>query len=262
MIMEDDILIDNYLKGVLSKDEEQSFLARLESDIEFNKKFNLEKQLFEALDDRSWSFVANQTTETEAYKKVLEGDDLQNLKKTLSEVNLQLNSSPKNKNRNLFYYLAAASIVVLLGFQLFFNQGISHQDLYNDYIALDDLPSFVSRGGDENQLIKAQELFEDRKYEDALVIFKSQIDLAGRGGDLVIYKGISELELKKYNEAEETFNTLINSNLLDAEKGYWYKALLFLKQDRVEDLKQVLNKIISSNLYNKVKAETLLKELD
>ena len=263
MTMEDDILIDNYLKGLLSENEVQSFLERLESDADFNEKFKLEEQLFNSLNEDSWSFSENKTSEAEVYKKTLEENDLQSLKKTLSEVNSQFNSeSSKTNNRRILYYLVAASIVVFLGFQFFFNQKMSNQELYNNYVGLDDLPSFVSRSSEDDNLIEAQELFENKEYRGALVIFKSQMNVADPKADIAVYKGLSEMELAIYNDAEQTFNSLISSDLLDAEKGYWYKALLFLKQDRVEDSKQILNEIISENLYNNNEAEELLKQLD
>ncbi|EDP72164.1 hypothetical protein FBALC1_13722 [Flavobacteriales bacterium ALC-1] len=262
MTMEDDILIDNYLKGLLPKGEEQSFLERLASDTDFNEKFNLEKQLFDALDENSWSFSELDNSDVKEYKKLLEDDDLQNLKKTLTQVNSEFNSEPQIDNRRLFYYLAAASIIIFLGFQFFFNQNVSNQDLYNDYVALNDLPSFVSRSDDKDELAKAQSLFENKKYKEALVVFKSQLNSTESKGSVLIYKGIAQTELGNYNEAEKTFNILINSDLLDAEKGYWYKALLFIKANRVEDAKQILDKIVSNGWFKSDKAEELLKELN
>ena len=262
--MEDDILIDNYLKSLLTEDEEKSFLERLKSDNAFNEKFQLEQQLFNALNEDSWSFAKQNTKEVSEYKLLLKSDELKNLKKTLININSGFNyeKNKKVKTRKLFYYLAAASVVVFLGFQLFFNQGVSNQDLYSEYVGLNDLPSFVSRTDEINKLTEAQKLFEHKKYEDALAIFQSQLDSQEQKANILIYQGISQMQLEKFEDAEQTFNSLIESELLDAEKGYWYKALLYLKQDRVEDSKQILNTIVSDNLYNKSKAEELLKALD
>jgi anti-sigma-K factor RskA len=69
--MEDDILIDNYLKGLLSENDQKSFLERLESDTDFSKIFKLEKQLFNSLNEESWSFVENKNTDVSAYLKLL-----------------------------------------------------------------------------------------------------------------------------------------------------------------------------------------------
>ncbi|MFP4847149.1 hypothetical protein [Winogradskyella sp. PE311] len=257
--MEDDILIDNYLKGQLSKSDEKSFLGRLKADNEFNEKFRLEEQLFHTLNENSWSFIEHNTTDVDNYIELLKDKDLQNLKKTLAQTNSEFNSSSSKPTRKLFYYLAAASIVVFLGLQFFSN---SSGNLYEEYIELNDLPSFVSRSDKSDKLVKAQNLFENKLYNEALAVFKSVQAQTDDEGNLAIYKGITEMELALYNESEETFNSLINSNLLDAPKGYWYKALLYLKQDKLVESKAILNRIISDKLYNYKQAEDLLKDLE
>lgn len=260
--MEDEILIDNYLKGELSEDEEKVFLERLESDIALNKKFQFEKQLFDALNEDSWSFTKERNKETEAYKNLLDSEDIKALKDTLKSTTTSYNSpNHSNKGKRFFYYLAAASVVVFLGFQFFLNQNVSNQDLYDDYIGLSDLPSFVSRNDEANTLYQAQRLFEDKKFEEALIVFQSSSGNQEYKGNIFIYQGIAQTELGRYNEAEKTFNSLINSDLLDSNKGYWYKALLYLKQNRVDGAKEILNIIVSENLFNKKKAQDLLNEL-
>ena len=261
MTTEDDILIDNYLKGLLSKDAQQAFIERLESDKKFKTHFELEKQLFDALDDENWSFVDHKAADINDYKSILEEDSFKKLRATIADANSEFNAKKTVGNRRLFFYLAAATIVIFLGFQFFLNQSISNQDLYKDYIALNDLPSFISRGNANADLVKAQHLFENKEYEEALSIFQSQLDQSENKGNVYIYKGISQIELKRFSEAEETFNALINSNLLDAEKGYWYKALLFIKSDRIEEAKASLIKINSQAFYNKEKAKALLAKL-
>ncbi|WP_299125657.1 hypothetical protein [uncultured Winogradskyella sp.] len=260
--MEDDILIERYLKGLLSKDEEKSFLDRLDSDTDFSEKFKLEEQLFNSLNENSWSFSESKNAEVNDYAKLLREEDLQNLKKTLAKTSSEFNSKEGATSKRLFYYLAAASIVIFLGFQLFVNENTSNQDLYNDYIALNDLPSFVTRGNDTSDLARAQELFENKKYEESLSVFQSIDNLSNNEANLAIYKGIAQTELGKYDEAEHTFNTLINSDLLDAEKGYWYKALLFIKRDRIQEAKSTLKEIVSKSLSHKDKAVLLLDDLD
>lgn len=259
--MEDDILIDNYFKGLLSEDEEKSFMERLSNDASFDEKFRLEEQLINALNEDSWSFVKVTNEEVEAYSDLFKNEELQRLKKTLSETNSKLKAKKKGSTERLFYYLAAACIVVFLMLKLFFNQNVSNQELYNDYIALNDLPSFVSRSDESSQLVKAQEFFVNKKYAEALLIFESLDDSDDFISKVLIYKGISETELGQYNDAQETFDSLINSNLFDAQTGYWYKALLFLKQDRVEEVKSILNKIIEEDLFKNEEAKELINKI-
>jgi len=260
--MEDDILIDNYLKGLLSQEEKQAFQERLASDARFREQFDLEHKLFNALNEDSWSYIESESSDVDEYKNLLEGDDMMALKKTLSETNEAINSKTSSNRRNIFMYLAAASVVLFLGFQFFFNQDMSNQELYNAYVGLDDLPSFVSRSDVPNSLSKAQELFEARKYKDAINLFESAQNGNNNLAQILIYKGLAYTELEELDEAQFTFDELINSNLLDAEKGYWYKALLYLKADQVEEAKTILKKIVAKNLHNKSKAEELLDTLN
>lgn len=259
--MEDDILIDNYLKGILSKDEEKLFLERIESDSEFKEKFQLEERLFNALNDDSWSFVENNDSEFDDYVILLKEDDLQNLKKTIAKTSSEYSTKKSKSAGRIYYYLAAASVVLFLGFQFFFNQNISNQDLYDDYVALNDLPSFVSRGYETESLVQAENLFVEKKYEEALSIFQSLLNKSDDKANIYLYKGLAEIELEQYNAAEYTFDTLINSSLIDAEKGYWYKALLYLKTDRIKEAKHLLDNIISKSLYNHEIAKQLQSDL-
>lgn len=260
--MEDDILIDNYFKGLLSEDEKKSFLERLSTDALFYEKFELEGQLINSLSDDGWDLSKVPNEEVKAYSDLLKKEELLKLKRTLSDVNSKFNEKKSNSTRKLLYYSVAACIIALLGLQLFFNQNISNQELYYDNIGLNDLPSFISRSDESNPLVNAQELFENKKYEEALLIFKYEVGSKDVSANVLIYKGIAETELGQYNDAQETFDSLLNSNLLDAQKGYWYKALLYIKQNRVEESKVILSKIVSQELYKNNEAQKLLKQLD
>ncbi|WP_299115437.1 hypothetical protein [uncultured Winogradskyella sp.] len=263
--MKDDILIDKYLKGLLSKDEEESFLERLNSDVLFKENFELEKELFNVLNEEEWSYAKNLSEEVHDYKRLLDESDIQDLKRTLDKVNSSQKTVSKRANIKLLYYLAAASIVVFMVFQFFFNQKISNQELYKEYASLSDLPSFTTRNITDStgaKLVRAEKLFDSKNYKEALAIFKPIIETDQSDIFIFLYAGISQTELEKYAEAETTFNILIDSELSNANVGYWYKALLFLKQDRVGDASKILKKIVSKNLFNKDKAEELLEALN
>ena len=144
-----------------------------------------------------------------------------------------------------------------------FNRGINNDDLYAEYSDYSNLPSFVSRGEvGTDSLYNAENLFKENKYKEALDIFQSQINTSTNTGSVYIYTGLSQIELEQYKQAENTFDTLIESNLLDAEKGYWYKALLYLKQDNHEKAISILKVIVSESLFNNKKATELLNKLD
>ncbi|WP_299277493.1 tetratricopeptide repeat protein [uncultured Psychroserpens sp.] len=265
MTEEDHILIEKYLKGLLSKDEESAFLKQLQSDDALKEGFEFEQQIFETLGKGHWSFVDNMSQEVQEHRQLLDGQDMQALKHTIDKVSANQEKTSNTFNKTTFYYLAAASIVVLLAFQLFFNQNIANQDLYNDYINYGDLPSFATRSSGnevEQKLITAQQLFEKGNYEESLTIFEPLLESEKNNITLYLYIGIAQTELKLFDEAATTFDTLITNNAIDGNAGHWYKALLLLKQDRVDEAKFILSMIVSKSLDNHEKAEALLSELN
>ena len=70
------------------------------------------------------------------------------------------------------------------------------------------------------------------------------------------------MQMNKTDAAERTFMALTKSEFIDAEKGYWYLALLHLKNNEIELSKNILTKIVSESLYNKDKAKELLEDLN
>ncbi|GAK94783.1 hypothetical protein JCM19298_358 [Nonlabens ulvanivorans] len=55
---------------------------------------------------------------------------------------------------------------------------------------------------------------------------------------------------------------MISSNFLDAEKGYWYKGLLYLKKGDEKNALMIFNKIERENLYNANKATEIIELLN
>lgn len=264
MIEEDHILIEKYLKGSLSKDEEASFLERLDSDAEFKEHFEFEQQAFNTLSKDEWSYVGNTSSEVKDYRRLLDDSDMQDLKQTLDKVNSNQRHTSNKSKRTPLYYLAAASIVLFIAFQFFFNQGVSNQELYDGFINHDGLPSFATRssGNDlEDKLVIAQRLFENQEYKASLTVFEPILEAETNNASLYLYTGIAQSELNLYKKAEATFDNLIDNESIDGSAGYWYKALLYLKQDKVEDAKLVLNEIVEKSLYNQSKAKELLSKL-
>lgn len=265
MTESDQILVENYLRGFLSEKEKELFFQRLDTDAEFKAQFKLEAELFNALDNNSWSFINKDAEGVQAYKTLAESEDIETLKSTLVHVNADLDTSSQNRSKTFYYYLVAASLIVFFAVQFFINQNNSHQKMYNDYASLDDLPSFVTRSNADSlelDLMKGEQFFDDKNFDDALAVFEPILHSNKTNELLYVYVGLAQAELKLYDKAKATYDNLINTQLYTSDIGYWYKALLYLKQDRVEDSKAILKSIVAKKFYNHKKAEALLSELD
>lgn len=263
MSLEEDLLIERFLNRTLSDTEHKAFLSRLENETSLKEKVEREKQLLETLNENDWSFVkSSESSEVKSYKKIYRSDEIQSLKGKLQEINKNYQKPKGKKITKWLLYASAAVITLLVTFNVFFTSFTS-QDLYNDNIEVDNLPSFISREDtNKSEVVKAQLLFENNEYEKALSIFKRELDILDKkNGALYLYIGIAQMELNKLEDAQSTFDALIRSNLIDSQKGKWYMALLYLKTEEIEKSKKLLNEISNDSLYNYDKANKLLKKI-
>lgn len=257
----DAILITKYLRNELTEKEKANFLSRLTSDFNLQQQLKLEQQLFETLGTDTWSFMEGSTSkEVDEYTHIFESNAIKKLQKTLEEENKKYQKSKKNKLLRWLPYVAAVFIISFFMFH-FLAVKKDTQELYATYLKKSELPSITIRGN-QSELAKAQAYFEQKDYKNALLIFEKEMNNSPNiRGSIYVYTGITQMELNQLDKAKKTFDTLIKSNLLDAQKGKWFKALLYLKMDDTHKATKILNEITNNKLYNYNKAVDLLKEL-
>lgn len=265
MSTQDDLLIEKYFRESLNK-QENIFLEERKLDQEFNDRFILEQHLFKSLGDQEWSFAQNLNSEkVTKYQKLFEAPEIIILKSTLEEI--RNNQTVDFKNEFVwkpFAYAVAAVILVLIGVSSFNNSTTSSQELYSNYLDKGELTYYVVRSvSNDVSVDSAQQLFFKGKYKKALPYIQLQMEKPGV--DLPAFqlmKGVSLIELKKYNDALVVFDQLIASDYLDAQKGYWYKGLLYLKKGEKQNAQNIFMKIKEEKLYNFEQASEILESLE
>lgn len=264
MSLEEDILVEKYLKNELSDSERKSFLERMSRDLTFKEKVVFEKQLFETLNENDWSFSENvNLDEFEEVESIFRSDEINKIKESISIAHNEY----KKPSRNIvkLVYFAAASIALLfVGYSLFFTVKSTPNELYTEYIQQNEIYSTITRGEGESvkKLVEAETYFKEKKYTEALPIFIKELGSNKNTASIYLYTAVCQIELQKFEEAEVTLNSLINSDLLDAQKGYWYKSLLFIKANQLDKAKKELKFIIENNYFKHKEAKELLTKLD
>jgi tetratricopeptide (TPR) repeat protein len=262
MNLEEDILIECFLRDELSETEKNDVLERMDSDVVFRQKILLEKQLFEALDDNSWSFAENiDSKEIKEYESLLRGKEATEIKEIISQANTSYQKKSNKKRFKKYLFSSAAVIALLVSLYTFMQESIHPADLYTSYISSTELPSIINRGNNYNELTKGQLLFEAKDYSEAVKIFSNAIEIDSENASSYIYLAVSQMELNQFTESNNTLDLLIKSNLIDAQKGYWYKSLLYLKSNQIEKSKVTLKTIIDNSYFNTEKAKELLKKV-
>ncbi|MFD2568440.1 tetratricopeptide repeat protein [Pseudotenacibaculum haliotis] len=276
MSTEDDILIERFLNDELSKKEHKAFLERMENDVEFKERVTLEKQLHESLDENSWSFLEeDDNPEVKEFEALLKSKESQKIKQSIAEAQADYQGSskddtgdeialkkPPSQKKNLWLYTAATAVLIFFVVNVFMLKPKSNEELFSKYIQKTDLFALIDRGyvGNDSLLSKAQDYFDNKEYQKAADILTQVVD-SSKNSNVYIYLAISQIELNEFDKAEKTLNKLILSRLLDAQKAYWFKSLLYLKTDQVEKSKKELQIIIDSSYFKSKDAKKLLKKL-
>ncbi len=267
MSTEEDILIQDFIKNKLSEKERNELLQKMEHDESFREKVNFEKQLYLNLNDNEWSLSKDKNhSEVKEYEKLLKDESTLALKNTLHNVNSEYQKTQNKSSKFWLLYASIAVVIFLIGVFIFSpNKTIPTNELYVNYLKLSDLPSLVDRGKTDQILsTEAQKLFEAKQYDKTLDILINNgfEDVQKNKATIYLYIGISQMELNQFSKAEKTFDKLIHSKLMDAPKGTWYKALLYIKQNKIERAKEILSEIAKTpNNYKSKEASELLNLL-
>ncbi len=264
MSLEEDILIERFLRDDLSDPEKTHLLKRIESDINFRDKFLLEKQLFEALNEDEWSHASTvDPIEFSAYNTLYE-DHAKRINDVIDTANTRYQT--KKKTKRLLYLssvAAIATLIIMINFYTTKDQ-ITSTQLYTNYIDLQEINTLVNRNTDNlaAEFTLAKSEFENKNYQEALIKFDKMLQQDQENSIFYIYTALSQAELKKYTAAEKTLDLLINSDLIDAEKGYWYQSLIYIKSNKIKKAKKLLNHIVAQSYYKYKKAKELLEKIE
>ena len=97
------------------------------------------------------------------------------------------------------------------------------------------------------------------KYKEALALFSK----ADHNMTVKFYSGISYLEVNELEDAEASFQAVIdNKDNLFIEQAEWYLALCYLKMNMNKDAKILFTEIANSDGFFNNKAQEILKYMN
>ena len=257
--------IDSYLRNELSEEERLLFEESLRNDPNLREEYLIHRELCAQVDDSCWISDAYEPNEKEVkeLEEYFRSDEAERFKslveKSKNDYNTQSRKDYKIKWIVPIIAAASVSIIILLQLDLFSK---SSEKLYSEYAQWNDLPSLPSRSAG-NVLSRGQFLFEQKQYDESFDLFaKYEEENKEISSPILLYLGISALELDKYQQALDSFDKLIKSESIDRSMGYWYKALTYLKMGHKGKAKAALKEIISKpSNFNYEVAKELLSEL-
>jgi predicted Zn-dependent protease len=231
--MDEDIytLIEQYLAGELTPEQNRAFEDRIKNDPEFAEKVGLYRSLSTNLKSR---FSGE--------------EDEQQLRETLSAISKAEITKKSGKVISLqWYHWAAAASIALIAIFWFYTRTPTLPQ-YSEY-AYHGTISLAERG-DDSLKHQAEDAFNSARYEQAIHYFNQLLETDPDNTELQLCKGISLLELNRYEEAESTLQVIRNSATVYQDKAIWYLALSALKQRDYDKCKNRLDQLSPDSEYH------------
>lgn len=259
-----DQIIDDYLRGRLSKESLIAFEKQLFTDHELAEEVRINKNLFALHETDEWDEIKVLNEDGIAYQEYLLSDDAQKIKSAISSAQNKYKRNSIAPIKRYRWYGIAASLMLLIAVSYTFTSNQNEPEtLYTDFSNLTELPSLTQRSDADKLLSDAEEMFLNKQYLGAVRSLELHNEkYNSQSANILLYKGMCYLELKQFSKAEEVFNTLKNSDALDKNKAYWFLALTSLKQENLSLTKNTLQLIVTNSHYNHKKAKQLLAKLN
>ena len=164
----------------------------------------------------------------------------------------------KGKIRRLYFAVAAAAAIFLAIFALFNFPGEPLSPEQKFAMHYEVLPYNDTRKSETDKILSdATSAYKAKEYAKALELFNQ----LPANASFNLFKGISLIELERYDEAISMFDQVIEKDGEDTYDALWYKALTQLKKGDEAAMKTTLERLIKDTRtpgYLKKKAKSLL----
>jgi tetratricopeptide (TPR) repeat protein len=241
---EEDIdLIEAYLRGSLHGQALAAFQKRRQDDPEFDREVTDYSQIINHI----------QTTNEKNFINTLKGWDI------------EIENRHEAKVIPLRTILSIAASVLLLavaGVYLFRNIQPDHELLFQEYFQPYENVISERSGKNDNQQ-RGMELYDQKKYDEAIIQLKLAVNEDSDNPSLKCYLGIAYLAGGNTQEAKTIFEAMVhNDHQLFREVAEWNLALTYLKLNNEVMLKKTLEGIVGQKDHQyREQAAALLQQL-
>jgi len=162
------------------------------------------------------------------------------------------------------WWYAAASLLALFAvattLYLQRNRAISSDKLFSQYYNAENI---VDQTRGDRNIVEAVIKFQQKDFTSASELFKSILDKDNSNIAVWFYYGISNIEIKNYDNSIKAFTTIINQNdNLYIEHAEWYLGLCYLKSNQKDNAIAQFNAVASNpDNFHRQEAKDILEKL-
>ena len=253
---------ESYLLGKMSSTEAVEFKKLLGDNEELHEEFLVISDINKHFSGDTSIVDIPQNESAEKLRTFIRSEDAANIKNEI--VKARNFYEKENSNSKTYLRIAASFVFILLvSIGIYFSSNRNEKNLYVSFYTPTDLPSMISRGSDETTISKAIVAFQNEDYQSALDLLESSEAIKNSNEvAILLHHGIMYLEVGNLNGAIDKFNKVIDSDSIDKTKGFWFKALAYLKAKENENAKLILQEISDNpDFFNHTKAKQLLQKI-
>jgi tetratricopeptide (TPR) repeat protein len=161
---------------------------------------------------------------------------------------------------------AALALLVAIGLATVLGRPLSNNDLFAKYMKPYELVltnRSVDNESTQVMMDRAQDYYVRGEYETAIQFFDEVLEINSDKVEADFYKGMSNMEIERHEDASESFTRVIehNDNLF-IQQAEWYLAGCLLAMDETDRARRQLAMIASSsNHYYNKDASKILKRM-
>lgn len=189
--------------------------------------------------------------------------ETENISKQINRWERKYTVDHQFSSRRLLAYaasVAALIIIVSVVYVQFFEQ--TPESLYSEYYQPYEDLILDRASGSFNNLELAMESYDKGRFDLAEPLLQRHFSMNPQDSLALLYLGITQLELNRYEEAEGNFRLLM-TNVKYIQQAQWYLSMLYLKTNKVRLAQQMFGQILQYPDHYKLKqAEQILEELD
>lgn len=272
-------LIDQYLSGLMDEQAKNEFEQQVSANPDLQAEVQRQQGLLDtSIEEGVTAYVGLKNKLDNIHHEVVtvkpsdqQGDDLAKKSDTIVQEKSTKAKEPvpqptiKKEGRKIPIFkwiggIAAGLVIAFFAWKFLQPGKLSTDELYAKYHKTEEI-SLTQMSGASSDLVKAEALFNEGKYKEAITIFDAHLDQKPSDFQVVLYKGIAHMELDQFVKAKKAFKKVTKSDTLFSSEGDWYEAINLLKQGRTKATKKALRAILNSESTRKSEAQKILDQL-
>ncbi len=243
--------IQRYLDGEMTEEELWSFQQDLKNDPELKEELDVHRLVEKSLKEKNEREFRDKLENS--YQK--------------SQPDAAETSSEEKPRFKLVYFLIPFAAILIAGLLIFINVTAPDKDsLFEEYYTPINV-MYGSRSAEaspeESNLISGIKAYHMRDFERSERLIELYLsNETDKKAVANYFLGLAKIELQDYTNAAKCFKNVLNdSTNYYQEHSQWYLALVFLKNDQLEQAKQLFTQISLKGAVHSEDSKEILKNI-